>query len=606
MKRNLRLILEGFLTAYGITASVNAPLYAYQYQEKTGFITDSVYSFLGEFSFMFLLVWLSVTLAFFYLEDKTSDEHRISKYILAGIFALTISIGRVIADHGTLNVLGTAVNAVTFILGTVGLFILFAKLISFFSNILKKKDLTGDPGFFEHRSWFKASLIIFLCYLPIVLLSFPGNLCYDSIGQIDMVLKLSEYSAHHPLAHTLLMGGLVKFGYDVCGSGKIGLFIYILLQTLMLSTALGATVFVLRKRGMKAGLLWALIIIYIITPVYSNITSTAIKDVPFISCYIGYFVCLCIALEDFENLNKKGFTVTFILLQVFTILFRNNGLYEVMITGIVVLIAIIARTGFKDAKKLFGWMLKGFLVSFVIALLINSGLKAATKAVPGGRGEALSLPFQISARYLQVYKDTLSDRDRASIEKVMGDVDNVAARYNPDLSDAVKALYDKNSSVRDTFDYLMVVVKMCFKHPGVCTDAILNHIYGWYTPLRSSAIRYEIYTMEDVRDLAPTGIFETFRKVLIFFYRFLDRISLLGLLQNVGFAVWAAAFLLRYCFINGYAQKNFTGFIFVPLIAALLICFDAPGFYTHTRYGFPILCTVPFLYGFLLTKREER
>ena len=73
MKRNLRLILEGFLTAYGITASVNAPLYAYQYQEKTGFITDSVYSFLGEFSFMFLLVWLSVTLAFFYLEDKTSD-----------------------------------------------------------------------------------------------------------------------------------------------------------------------------------------------------------------------------------------------------------------------------------------------------------------------------------------------------------------------------------------------------------------------------------------------------------------------------------------------------------------------------------------------------
>ena len=58
--------------------------------------------------------------------------------------------------------------------------------------------------------------------------------------------------------------------------------------------------------------------------------------------------------------------------------------------------------------------------------------------------------------------------------------------------------------------------------------------------------------------------------------------------------------------LNGYAQKNFTGFIFVPLIAALLICFDAPGFYTHTRYGFPILCTVPFLYGFLLTKREER
>ena len=77
-------------------------------------------------------------------------------------------------------------------------------------------------------------------YLPFLLLAFPGNLCWDAIGQIEQVIGDAPYSAHHPLFHTLIMGGLVKAGEALFHSPEIGLFTYMLLQDAALAAALAA------------------------------------------------------------------------------------------------------------------------------------------------------------------------------------------------------------------------------------------------------------------------------------------------------------------------------------------------------------------------------
>ena len=84
---------------------------------------------------------------------------------------------------------------------------------------------------------------------------------------------------------------------------------------------------------------------------------------------------------------------------------------------------------------------------------------------------------------------------------------------------------------------------------------------------------------------------------MIFYYRFAARTPL-GLLENVGASVWALFLLAFYQRRRGLSAALCAG---APLWVSLLICMASPCFLGHPRYAFPILFTVPFLYGFTLT-----
>ena len=138
-----------------------------------------------------------------------------------------------------------------------------------------------------------------------------------------------------------------------------------------------------------------------------------------------------------------------------------------------------------------------------------------------------------------------------------------------------------------------------FNHPGVYFDAFFAHIYGWFTPGVSNAIRYETpYT-----DITQQGLFKDAGKYLIFLYRFANRIPFLGVLENIGAYVWGLFFFIFY---TKRTKKQDVLFGSIPLLVSLLVCMASPCFIAHPRYGMPIMMTLPFLYGFMLTKKEEQ
>lgn len=90
---------------------------------------------------------------------------------------------------------------------------------------------------------------------------------------------------------------------------------------------------------------------------------------------------------------------------------------------------------------------------------------------------------------------------------------------------------------------------------------------------------------------------------MIFYYRFAARFTPVGVLENIGLAVWALAFLAFYQIRHGQGRYGLAG---IPLWVSLLVCMASPGFLGHARYGFPILFSIPFLYGFTMTAKEEK
>lgn len=596
----LKVFAESFLTAHAMRAAFHAPLVPAHYETAPDYVIASIYELLGvyDLQFLFLMVLSAFLYAFMERRSREACGRGSSSLWLSGFFALCLLLGQSFYEAGDSSYcIGSAVNLLKFILAFAGYVILFHSLMRLAFEFLASRSFTGgEEHFFTRNAFAKAFCIILGAYAPFLLLAFPGNLCWDAIGQIEQVFQ-GTYSTHHPLFHTLVMGGLVKGGQALFHSSEAGLFGYMLLQDAALAAALAGTIAVLAERKAKFSLLLCLLLLYCVTPVYSNMASTAIKDVPYSAFMVGYVICLALLLEVPGRILRPRFAIVFFLVQTGVVLFRNNGVYVVLLSGIAVFLFLRQSYDLRGKAVCLSGLFGG---SVLAAGLVLAALALACDAAPGSKGEMLSIPFQQTARYLQLYREEIGSEERDAIEAVLGDVGVVAEQYNPASSDPVKALFRADASGRELAAYTKAWLRGLARHPAPYFEAFLVHVYGWFTPSVGNSIRYETEGYDMVRQ---GGLFPGAEKILIFYYRFASRFTLLGVLENIGAGVWALLFLVFYQKKQGcFAARRAT----VPLWVSLLVCMAAPGYWGHPRYAFPILFTVPFLYGFTLTLAPGR
>lgn len=595
----LKIFIKSFLTAYALCAVFHAPLEPAGYETSIDYAIASIYELLGAYDLKFLLVLVLSAFCYFFAAAHIGKKGpgRRSSVILAGFFALCLLLGQSYHESGSSAYLcGSGVNFLKSAVAFAGYTCLFHTLGGLACLALDSHAFTGDKEhFFTEHAFSKSFFILCASWLPFLILAFPGNLCWDAIGQIEQVIGDAGYSTHHPLFHTLIMGGLVKVGDALFHSPEAGLFVYMLLQDAMLAAALASTIAVLSRRRARFSLLLVLQLLYCLTPVYSNMASTAVKDVPYAACVVVYCIGLALLLEKPERIRNRKFVISFFFIQLGVMLFRNNGLYMVLLSGIAAFLFLLGKYGRRERVLC---LFTAFGGSVVAARLVLALLAFACHASPGSMGEMMSLPFQQTARYLQLYQEEIDDTQRRSIEALLGDVSTVAAKYDPASADPVKALFDRTASAKEISAYMKAWFQGLLKHPGTYFEAFFLHVYGWFDPAISNSIRYEVDAYDAIRQ---GGLFPNAEKLLIFYYRFAAR-TLLGLFENVGASVWAFAFLTFYQKRRGQRAAICAG---APLWVSLLICMASPCFFGHPRYAFPILFTVPFLYGFTLTPAPE-
>ena len=601
-REKMHICIKGLFVAYALLTEFINPIDPGIYEGIAGYIKASILAVFDINNFRFFLVSLVVS-AFFFLpfgiEENEKKEVK-GAMLLSCFFSFCVLIGKGCAQFTAITpIFSNITNIAKFAIAFVGFTILFERLlliVFFWLKRTKENETGGVTGFFGTGAFLKAFLILLAAYLPFVFLSYPGNMCWDAAGQIEQVIIEEGYSLHHPIVHTLIMGYVIKFGYLVAGSYNVGLFVYVLLQTVVLSAALAFSVRELSKRKIAPKFLWILMGFYVITPVFSNITSTAVKDVPFCAAVVVFMV-LFVRVAEEENVTPKTW-ICLALAQAGVILLRNNGLPMIVLTDVGCIIYFLVARRKKSAGKLaiFG------SVSIIVSELLVLILVAVLHAKAGSKGEMLSVPFQQTARYVLEYGNELSSDERAAIEKVLGNVENLAASYDPRYADPVKMHFVIESETSDILRYFAVWAGGFFKHPSVYFDAFFVHVYGWFDPMVDNAIRYEMDYSEGV--FTRSNVSEENAKLLIAFYNFEDAVAPLGLLQNVALSVWAL-------FILAFVERNLKmggkyRIINLPLWISLLVCMASPCFTWHPRYGFPILFTIPFLWGIVISGNSKR
>ncbi len=560
-------------------------------------VTSSGLKFSRSNTMMITYVVLAALLFIFYRKYFAKFKRKTTYNIIAIIFSLLMVFGYSYdIVHNASLVLGDISLILFSILKGIGYYVLFNTSIHLLDDVVKTKKMKDVKlpkifDLFDKHPFLFSFIVILLCYLPYIIAYYPVIINYDAANQIKEVMGIhTRYmdsvvllnpnvylTNFNPLIHTFLIGGLFKVGY-LLGNVNFGMFLYSIIQVTIVISVFAYSIYYLKKINVNKILILIVLGIYALVPLFPFYAMTAVKDVIFSSLVFLYIIKMYDIIKYKQTVKQY---ILFALLVLLVILFRNNGIYTILLSLPFLLI-------FKKEIRIPILIVLVFNIAMYVGY--NKVLLPSFEIANTSIREVLSVPFQQTARYAKYYGDEISLEDREVIDKVLG-YDDLGERYDTDLSDPVKNKFNKYTTDEELKEYFTVWLKYLFKRPVIYIDATINNIYGYFYPNTSA---WYIYT--DLNHKLPEAGFDYhynglsgLRLVLKGYGEAFPYIPIIGTIANIGMTVWIHILLIGMLIVN--KMKKYI-VLLLPSLSLILVCMVGPA-NTYFRYILPCVFALP-------------
>jgi len=539
-------------------------------------------------------------------------RNRISRGILAALFSFFMVFGRSFARYDSWEgVLGSRKAALLSSVQALAWFVVFFFLVSAIFRFLdrctvrQRPTVSGAPKLQEkHPSfpartfsayqsllWDKPFFIAFstlmIINLPYMILSYPGIFMGDTNEQMWQILPNDpSLNSHHPLAHTMLLGVFVKLGL-LLHNENLGVFLFCLVQSVLFCLAESFSLGTLAKLQVNGKIIAGFLVYYAVHPAISAYLFLMSKDIYFTIFFLLFYVLLYLIFFSGRPARKSQYFL-FGVSIIGMVWFRNEGKYIVCITFLFILFR----------KKTRRKALAGLAMGIAAALIMEKIICPALDVTPGQKSEMLSIPFQQTARYLRDAGDDVTEEEQQAIDNVLA-YQELAERYDPNISDPVKGTYKKDDSALG--DYFKAWFSMFLKHPGIYLQATMNNYYQYFYPGSRIEKLYSYEHSTECMDWVNTDLqtsyaypqaldslrtnFEALRESVF-------ALPVLRLLKTPAVYTWIALLLLCYSIANGCFQ----GFLFcLPMVTHILVMIAGPTNGYYGRYEHPMFVYLPMV-----------
>lgn len=454
------------------------------------------------------------------------------------------------------------------------------------------KPMTLQTG----RAFFLSLGLLLLCWLPVLIAFFPGIAAYDVDFQIYQVTS-GQYSAHHPLLHTLFLGVFCWLG-QALGSLTLGYGLHTLAQALLLAASISYALAWLARIGCPRWLWIALLAYFALSAQHAVMASSGTKDVLFAAAMLAVTVELCrLLLEPQRRLRRRVLAGDAALIAIACML-RNNAVYSFALLTAVSLLFFRRKLG----KRVLAATLSGV----ILAQGGMMGLQAVTGATDSSVREMLSVPCQQLARVYDRYG--LSVPEGYEIVEVLPDAED----YFPSRADFTKASAKVTTSDR-LVRFLKLWAREALHHPVEYLDAFLYNTCGfWYVNDLSFATVYDEVEGSPVGCMslghhnnigieAPwllPGLRALWRQ--LFTLNGYQHFPILWTLLHPAFYTWLLGFILVWAWYRRDRQALFAGSALACYLLSLLM-----GPCALIRYQYYLMLAAPTLLGYLCAFRRS-
>lgn len=463
-KRSLIVVTLSLISVIGINITIKT-------NDKTIF-GNSLYSLLA-----FIAIFLVI--------NKSSKIPRTKrKNVISLILGITISIclilGRntLLFDDTQIFKLKTwlKVLMVTPLWVAIDLMLFSIKIKVNYHNpyILKLKNY-----FSTKKGLFTLWVLTIICWLPYLIIFFPGIYGYDGPFQVQQFLT-HKITTHHPFLHTALLGITVgKLGGD--SKWWLGLFIYSCIQLLIFSFSLSYLVNYISKHTKSFCLPIITLLTFLFVPFYPIMAITTTKNVIF----SALFIILEIQLFSFYNKISRKQELLFLIVSFLAMAFLKQSLYVYIIS--VIILAFLLRN---NRKKLITLS----IISVAFFAVFNGPILSMLNVVNSNSDtfkEALSLPeCQISRAVVRHPKVYSAEIDK--VKKYLSDYQ----KYEPleSISDPVKSTFNSKLVKDKPIEFLKLYWQIGKKEPQEYINAFCKlSVRLWDPDMNDDTYLYEPY-----------------------------------------------------------------------------------------------------------------
>ena len=557
----------------------------------------SVYSYINMYIknnyLIYLLDILLFALIFIYYYKLDKDIKLDKKYklfIIIMSFIFTLFYSYEVKSTSELF-FGSFLNFIISIVKLIGHYLFFRVAVYYFIKFMNKEYIRKFKivNKYSEHPFIYSIIFLSICYEFILIFYYPGILNFDNANQIKEVMGIhtryidalipvsnSMLTNFNPILHTLILGNLFKLGYNL-GSVNLGLFMYTILQLIVVITSYSYTLSYSIKKNINPIYAFICLLLLGLIPLFGFYSITAVKDTIY-TCFVLLFSLKIYDIVEKDSINYKDYLSLFII-SMLVCLFRNNGLMIVLPTIPFIL--------YKSKK---------FIYVILAVLLIFTGFNKVLLPKLGISGtsvrEVLSIPFQTTARLVKYHDDKIEEKDKVIINNIL-DYNNMKKDYNEDLADPVKNKFNKYYTNDDLLNYFKVWNKYLWVYPSIYLDAWINTISSYFYPFENGGKIY--YKLN--KKLPEAGFDYHYNnlelgRTILYNIEIGIEVSPIGLILNIGIISWLSILI----FIMSCKNKKYI--FLIPNIISIFFCILSPA-NTYYRYIYPslvlLVCMFPLI-----------
>ena len=279
-----------------------------------------------------------------------------------------------------------------------------------------------------------------------------------------------------------------------------------------------------------------------------------------------------------------------------SMLFRNNGIYAIILTFPFILIAL---------KKYYKQILVIFLVPILLYEIITGPLYKALNIEQGSTREALSVPIQQFARLMVYKQDELKEEQKMKIKQYLP-IENFEELYNPGFADPIKSQFSEEGFEKDKIGLIKLYIELAMEFPIETIESFINGSYGYYYP---NTVGWGIYTGVNTEQFGSYEDYK-FEQRPIVKIETLDRLNefvntrnlpIVSMCLSIGFLFW----VVLACMIYAIYKKQYKKLLIFLLVLFVWLTALASPVFCEPRYVYSIFTCLPLFIGIVLKEEKK-
>lgn len=471
-------------------------------------------------------------------------------------------------------------------------------LYDYFLEIKIGKD-NLDNLFTIRKNIFWVWAVMLLCWFPALLAMFPGNFAYDAWPQVAQMQLMHQLNSAHPILHTLFLNACLFVGDSVFKSYNIGLLIYCIVQSVLLSGMFTLCIYKLYQWRTGTVVVVGTFLFFAFNPIIQVFAFTTTKDVLFSGMFLLVIVFSFEIIKDPEEFfSTRADIIRYAVSVILMCMLRNQGKYVFM-----VFIPFMAISVKNYRKK---WLLLG--ISLVISInLIMGPISTAFGIEKGNMREMLSVPMQQIARVWNMNPSSITEEENKIITGIIPA--EYLERYDEYSADPVKSGFNIQAFKKNMLKFLNIWINLGLKNPVIYLESFFFGAYQyWYIGPRlygydgvfydGSFMDAQYDTLKITRHtLLP--VYDNYLRNMTNGHEY-NRFPVLSIVMNMAFPFWLMIigisilmYMRRYKYIS----------VFILPIGYWGTCLLGP--VAMLRYDLPLIVGIPLYIGIVLAVKRD-